>query len=355
MKVSAHIQHLATAVPPHAISQAATLDYLTNGLGLSTDSRRRMARVLEQSGIETRHSVLPDFTEPRAAQLFVPDAPLPDVQQRMAAYREHALPLALEAARRCISLSADAQVTHLVVVSCTGMYAPGLDIDLVKALGLSPTVQRTGIQFMGCYAALNGLRVAQALVEAQPQAQVLLLAIELCSLHVQPADQLDALAGNILFSDGAAAALITSYPAGLRLLHSASALVPDSETDMAWEIGPMGFHLRLSSYVPKLLGQGLPELINRLKDQWQPGPDVAYAVHPGGVKILEACQQALDTDAAALAPSYEVLRHYGNMSSPTVLFVLERWWQRLKPDQPVWAMAFGPGLTVESTLMQFVG
>jgi predicted naringenin-chalcone synthase len=243
-----------------------------------------------------------------------------------------------------------------VTVSCSGFHAPGFDISLVKQLPLSSQVARTHLGFMGCHGALNALRVAQAFLEADRSACVLLCALELCSLHHQYGWDADKVVSNALFADGAAA--VVAFPAestAARRYHfiaSGSKVIDDSEDAMSWRIGDHGFEMTLSPRVPDLICQHLKPWL----EDWLAGHELnpatigSWAVHPGGPRILSAVCEAVGLDQAVLEASQQVLADHGNMSSPTILFILDRM-SLTSGSTPCVALAFGPGLTVEAALL----
>ena len=360
---------IGTANPAHRIAQPQIADFMAQALEFGEADTRKLRALYRVSGIGTRYSVLPDYGRANGAYTFFPNTPglepFPTVGQRMAAYRREALPLALAAVQSSLAQVPDIEaesITHLVTVSCTGMYAPGLDIELVRALGLRPDVQRTCVNFMGCYAAVNALKLAHAFCQADAAARVLVVSVELCTLHFQKSREDDHLVSNALFGDGAAAALVqaTPLPGGgpslaLRGFHCG--LEPDGHDDMAWHINDFGFEMTLSSYVPRLIQRGigrltaglLAHLSVRLEDVR------TFAIHPGGRKILETIEQALGLTRHDNRHAYHVLREYGNMSSATVLFVLREVLAHATPADhgaPVLSFAFGPGLTMEAMLLE---
>lgn len=297
----------------------------------------------------------------------------PTTAERMAAYAAEAPPLALRASAQALVESglAPEAVTHLVTVSCTGFAAPGVDRALITGLGLRPTVERANVGFMGCHGALNGLRVANAFATANPAATVLVCAVELCSLHYSYGSEPDKLVANAIFADGAAAVVGAANPGcqsgggpqshprtGTRgspwsLAASGSCLIPDSAPDMNWAVGNHGFEMSLSRRVPGLIAKHLrPWLESWLGDNGLSLADVgSWAIHPGGPKILTAAQGSLGLPPEALAASWGVFAEYGNMSSPTVLFVLDRLRQQNAP-RPCVALGFGPGLVAEAALFE---
>jgi predicted naringenin-chalcone synthase len=276
----------------------------------------------------------------------------------MQRYERHAVELALKASQQAFTNSAcdmDA-ITHLVTVSCSGFQAPGVDVALIQELGLPATTQRTHIGFMGCHGALNGLRVAAAFVKSDPTSRILLCAVELCSLHFQYGWNPEKILANALFADGAAAMVGVPTAADsslgqLRLLASSSCLIPNSADAMSWRIGDHGFVMTLSREVPGLIEKYLCKWI----DSWLANFGLrrneigSWIVHPGGPKILDAVEAALQLPDQALEESRQVLAEHGNMSSPTVLFILDRMLRR-QTCRPFVAMGFGPGLTVEAAL-----
>jgi predicted naringenin-chalcone synthase len=366
MKVYLH--RIETLLPPYAASQASIARQLGTWSG-DPATARLIRHVFQKSGIETRHSVVPDFTLTEQAELFSLNATgeinEPSTQERNRCYSRHAGPMAVALARRLVdgrSGFAPNDVTHVITVSCTGFVNPGPDYRIVTELGLAPTVQRYNLGFMGCYAALPALRMAQQFCLAQPDAVVLVVCLELCSLHMQMKSTSDSILANALFSDGAAAALVSALPPAnndpaLALNHFDSALAVDGAQDMAWEIGDKGFNLVLSSYVPDVIAANLDRIVSNLLITHE--LDVAsvplWAIHPGGRAILDKVETALALEPWQLQASREVLRDCGNMSSVTILFVLERLLaEHSNESATLVAMAFGPGLTIESGLFEIV-
>lgn len=359
----AFIHSFGTAVPEHRYDQDFIRDTLSGWLGGAADRRvaRRVDRVFANAGIERRYSVLPDFARGTGPFLDGAEYSAPATSVRNAIYETEARRLAVRAAEDALSGEFDAaEVTHVVTVSCTGFVAPGPDVHLVRDLGLAPTVHRTHVGFMGCYGAFPGLRLAQAFCNADPTAVVLVVCVELCTLHLDPDTTLDSLLSTALFADGAAAAVVSaSRPAdgtGLALGPFATTLT-DHDEEMAWTIGDQGFRMRLSGAIPRIVRTEAAEALGRL---WRaaargPGEMAAWAVHPGGPAVLDAVADAACLPEEALGASRSVLRDFGNMSSATVLFVLDRLLLAGGPRQgSIAAVAFGPGLTIESAVLEFV-
>ncbi len=370
-----------TALPPHRASQAQALALAHELSPYTEDQRRVLAALYRRSGVKGRHTSLrlPDGAPLRAASPG--GAEPPGTAERVAAWLPAATRLACEAGRAALL---DAQVepdaiTHVVTVSCTGAAAPGIDAGLMRGLELPPGTERTHVGFMGCHGALNGLRVARGLAAADRGATVLLCAVELCSLHFHYGFDPEKVVANALFADGAAAVVGVGAERGAGRAASAggaggaggavgsrgappgrwslaatgSCLIPDSGDAMTWTIGDRGFVMTLSPGVPALIAEHLRPWL----DGWLAGlglrlRDVgSWAVHPGGPRILGAVEEALALDGRALAVSRDVLAEHGNMSSPTVLFIL----QRLAAEgaaRPCVALGFGPGLVVEAALLR---
>ena len=367
--MSVYIHHIETLVPEHGYRQevlsAQMENWLTDPVG------KRIARQLfRRAGIERRYSVLPDFTpDAERAELFRvgPDGHRvdPSTQERNRVFIRRANELSVEVARRTLQNAGGfraADITHVITVSCTGFYNPGPDYRIVTELGLSPSTERYHVGFMGCYAAFPALRMAQQFCQAQPDAVVLVVCLELCSLHLHVQPDHDTLLANAIFSDGVAAAIVSARaPSGRRpalaLRQFFSALAPEGRGDMAWEIGNSGFNIVLSSYVPDIIAANIPGIIEDLfaGSDWLPDEVDRWAVHPGGKAILDKLETALALRPEQLAASRATLRDCGNMSSATVLFVLKNLLAANSADlQRICAMAFGPGLTVETGLLELV-
>lgn len=363
------ILSLGTAVPTTSVSAPEALA-VARALCGSHERAAWLPAIYEGAGITTRHfsferelveDVLAGSTT--SGSVFLPTGDPadhgPSTAERMAHYARHAAPLALRAAGLALERSGQpaAAITHLVTVSCTGFGAPGVDVALIRDLALAPTTQRTHLGFMGCHAALNGLRVARAFVEADPAACVLLCAVELCSLHYHYGWDPQKVVANSLFADGAAALVCVNAAAGpiraWQATASGSCLIPDSEDAMTWSIGDHGFAMTLSKQVPALIGRHLrPWLVRWLEEQGLGLGDVgSWAVHPGGPRILTAVEAALGLDPLATDASRQTLAENGNMSSPTLLFILERL-ARDEAPRPCVALGFGPGLHVEAALLR---
>lgn len=377
---------LGTAVPPHSAAQAdvgAFMARVVEAAGADGDGgpprrARLIRRLYAESGVARRHSVLADYTrtDPATFDFFPPNwalEPFPTTAARMAVYRDASVDLAAAAAGDALAEAgvAPGEVSHLVVSTCTGFFAPGPDIALLRRLGLAPTVARTVIGFMGCNAGFNGLRAADDIVRARPEAVVLQVCVELCSLHFQRDAAAETLIANCLFADGASAAVWAAEagrPGGLAsVVGTRSAVHHDSADQMGWRIGDHGFVMTLSDRVPETLATAIGPFVDALRDDGgTPDGGVAgWAIHPGGRRIVERLGRALALGDAELASAYGVLRDHGNMSSATLLFVLRRELDRLwaasrpgdaatgpAPAGDVVALGFGPGLSLEGAVLR---
>ncbi len=364
--MKSHITAIGTAVPPYKITQLQIADFMATALELNEIEQKRLKALYRATGIQSRYTVLEDYSrQPGEYEFYgngVAMEPFPVISQRMELYRRHASQLCIQAIEQCLQAQTAVtrqQITHLITVSCTGMYAPGIDIEIIEEMGLPTHIQRTAINFMGCYAAFPALKAADHICRANPDAVVLVVCVELCSLHFQKHPTDDHLLANALFADGAAAVLVQPHPteASLQIETFYGDLIPVGKKDMAWHISDFGFEMTLSAYVPDLIEQGIGTLTQQLFKNLPVGlSDISlFAIHPGGKRILEVIEKQLALPPNANRYAYEVLRDYGNMSSPTVLFVLQELKKNLQPSDNgsyILSFAFGPGLTLESMLLK---
>lgn len=376
--MTVYVQALETAVPPTKLIQSEARDVFAAQPGLTRLGSRLVSTCFDSAAIDTRYTAVDELTTNQRAdnpQFFDAATGLllnPSTKVRNDIFGREATKLFVQAARTAVDACTDLNlldITHLVTVSCTGFFNPGPDYKIVRELGLDPAVQRYHLGFMGCYAAFPALRAAKHFCEADPNAVVLVVCAELCSLHVRTSNDPDTIMGSALFSDGAAAAVITARPgtresALLQLDHFETVLTPVGEDSMAWNIGDHGFEMILGNYVPHIIDDHIVGALRPLlarDPELQPLPYAAiphWAIHPGGRSILDKVQSRLDLTDAQLVPARETLRNYGNMSSATVLFVLKHILAQppatdtaqQEAGERICSMAFGPGLTVETGL-----
>ncbi|MDT0157560.1 type III polyketide synthase [Microbacterium sp. ARD32] len=378
MSPTVQLRSLQTIVPDVPLDQETVRDVFAGQPGLSRLTQRLVTASFNGSGIETRHTVLdelaldaqasdPLFYDRSSGELLAPGT-----KARNEIYIREADRLFVEVARRALQADPDltaADVTHVVTVSCTGFHAPGPDFEIVRALGMPDSVERYHLGFMGCYAAMPALRAARQFCLADPDAVVLVVSVELCTLHLRSAEDPDMIIASSLFSDGAAAGLVTarSFDSGapaFLLDRFRTAIASQGEKDMAWTIGDSGFEMVLSTAVPQIIGESIrtalrplwdddDELAAAFEDDRIGDPVAHWAIHPGGRSILDRVQERLHLSDEQLHPAREILREYGNMSSATVLFVLRHILDsaETRAGDRVAAMAFGPGLTAESAML----
>ncbi|WP_104091454.1 type III polyketide synthase [Arthrobacter sp. GMC3] len=366
------LRSLETAVPPTILVQTQARDVFAAQPGLTRLGQRLVRTCFDSAAIDTRHTAVAEMSVD-----FHSDDPVfydggtglllsPSTKVRNELFTVESTKLFIEAASKavaaCTGITAD-DVTHVITVSCTGFFNPGPDYKIVRALGLQPSVQRYHLGFMGCYAAFPALRAAKSFCEADPSAVVLVVTAELCSLHVRTSNNPDTIMGSSLFADGAAAAVVTARDLPTTgpvvvLDEFETVLTPVGEDSMAWNIGDEGFEMVLDSYVPHIIDDHIvgalePLLAHNPALAGAPYRDIKHwAIHPGGRSILDKVEAKLELTQEQLVPARETLRNYGNMSSATVMFVLKHIMDLPSSEarEPICAMAFGPGLTVETGL-----
>lgn len=366
-----YITKIATAVPEYGYDQNALMQFYSNTT--DDESAKRKIKILAlKSGISTRYSVLKDYGLALTDFTFFPQnkalSPTPTLSERMTVFREEALKLSLKAIHNLPNFDSEKNsITHIITVTCTGLFAPGLDIELIHALSLPPSTHRSSVNFLGCNAAIIALKQADAICNSQANAKVLVVCTELCTLHFQTTYTDDYLLSNLLFADGSAAVIVSSAASEDPLPTDSgqvrikaeitgfdSFCIPDSHNEMAWQLSETGFIMNLTSYVADLIKANIKQMLDKIGvnkadiDHW--------AVHPGGKKIVENFTTAMGLLPENLTESYKILNDYGNMSSPTVLFVLKQILDNREPNQPnkkVFAAAFGPGLTVETMQLNY--
>jgi predicted naringenin-chalcone synthase len=351
---------IGTALPSFRHEQDSIREFMDAAYALNETDSRKLRFLYRQSGIKYRYSVIPDYSRESKDWKFYPHSenlePFPTLEQRMAWYERYAAHLSIEAIRSCIHEKVkESEITHLISISCTGMSAPGLDLQVMELMDVPKNIYRTSVNFMGCYAAIHGMKIADSICKTESHAKVLVFCTELCTLHFQREATEDNIASSLLFGDGAAAILVTSDDdphKGVYLDGFYSEVVPKGKKDMSWELSSSGFLMKLSGYVPELIQEDIDSLIhNSLNTVNLKKEDITHwCIHPGGKRILEAISKSMNLVKESLAESYEVLSDYGNMSSPTILFVLKQMWPDLmhQKKSKIMGTAFGPGLTMET-------
>ena len=339
------------------------LKFMQNVYAAEESDKRKIGYLYQHSGIGHRYSVIPDYSRPASDWKFYPQSenlePVPSLEQRMDVYNKQAPLLSVNAIRNCLGhINEKPEVTHLITVSCTGMSAPGLDLQVAELLDLKNNIFRTSINFMGCYAAIHALKIADAICSSDIKAHVLIVCTELCTLHFQREPTMDNIASSLLFGDGSAAALIVPnhHPShGLQFDGFYSEIIPKGKRDMAWELSSTGFLMTLSGYIPDLIKEDFNSIVQRsLSENSCDIKDISHwCIHPGGKRILETIGKCLSFTNNELKTSYEILNEFGNLSSATILFVLNNMMKHKKEIKKLYGAAFGPGLTVETFLAHY--
>jgi predicted naringenin-chalcone synthase len=345
---TAYINRIATAVPPHDVHTT----FLHIAASMLNGHQAVFQRMVKKAGIDHRYSFLAPAADLEGEAIdrdqFYVRGKFPSTGNRMRYFEAHAPELATAAIER-LSLGSDRErITHVLITCCTGLSAPGLDLEIIERCGLATSVERTTIGFMGCYAAINALKLARHIVRSEPLAKVLVVNLELCTLHLQETPDLEKLLSFLLWGDGCAASLVSAEPAGLMIEDFRAVIVPDSRELITWHVRDHGFDMVLSGQVPATIQDGLKLYIHEILGQTPVRAIDLWAVHPGGRTVLDAVERALDLPPQALAVSREILRQFGNMSSATVMFVISALLGSAEKGASGLAMSFGPGLVAET-------
>jgi predicted naringenin-chalcone synthase len=360
-KTLSKIISIATGVPAYKHTQQELFAFADKIYSKQDTDSRKLKFLYNHSGIDTRYSVLPDFNVANKERVFFSAQedlqPVPSITKRMDVYNNNAASLSIKTINECIAGKINAnEITHLITVSCTGMSAPGLDLQIMEQMQLPKNTIRTSVNFMGCYAAIHAMKIADSFCNNDKSAKVIIVCTEFCTLHFQTDATIDNLTSSLLFADGCAALLMQHNDAGKGLLleNFYSDVNFTGKDDMSWSLSTTGFLMTLSGYVPDLIKADFENLVTRALQQTNRKIEnvTNWAIHPGGKKILDTIQQQMKLNEDALEHSYDVLKNYGNMSSPTVLFVLQKIMnsiiQNNKENAVVLGAAFGPGLTMET-------
>jgi predicted naringenin-chalcone synthase len=361
-----YIHNIETSLPDYSYEQDELRDKMKELAGENEKDRRLIHYIYSKSGIETRHSVLNDFRSESDNSLFFNGrGPMPGTEDRNNVYIREGRKLFEKTGEKLLRNSPfePQDITHLITVSCTGFYAPGPDFDIIRHLGLHSSIERYHLGFMGCYAAIPALKMAKQICEADENANVMVISAELCTLHFQGNNELDSILSSSVFADGAAGAIVSSRKpgsGGFRIDGFASSILEKGMNDMAWTIGNTGFHMVLSNHIPELLGDGIQNFISKaLQNYGLRRENISrWAVHPGGRAILDKVVSEANLPEDSLKASRSVLANFGNMSSATILFVLKEILNSSVNQEETGktlAMAFGPGLTLESALLHLAG
>jgi alpha-pyrone synthase len=356
---TAYINRIVTGVPTHDVHEIF-LGYARSLLGGNGNANNeRFERMSRMAAIEHRYSCIDPFggfygnIDPLAG--FYGNGRSPTTAERMRAFDAHAPDLAVSTVERLNLGSASDSITHVLITCCTGFSAPGLDFHLIDRCGLPSSVERVMIGFMGCHAAINALKLARHIVRSEPDSRVLVLNLELCTLHLREPNDLEEMLGFLLFADGCAAALVTAEPQGLAMDGFRAVLVPKTKEMITWHIRDCGFEMMLSPRIPGAIRRALATGADDILSGRPPSEIDLWAIHPGGTSVIDAVQRAFDIEPDALSASRDVLRSYGNMSSATVMFVLDAIMRASQTESAGCAMSFGPGMVAETMMFRSLG
>ena len=353
---------IGTAVPQHRTTQDNILDFMHAAYHDEVVSRK-LNVLFTNSGIEKRYSALPDFDKNRNQYVFFNGVPSKaTIDNKMDVFKEEAISLALSAIHNAfekINTTPDTfKITHLITVSCTGLYSPGLDAVLMKELNLSPDIFHTSVNFIGCNAAFHALKIADLILKSDEHAHVLVVCVELCTLHFQPKNDHDNLLSNTIFGDGAAAVILTSEKQatanqykGISVKGFYSLLLDEGKELMGWNITACNFEMTLNAAIPDFINRNLKTILQQALNYYSllEKSISTWAIHPGGKRILDTIQKNLQLKEEQIQASYKVLKEFGNMSSPTNLFVLNELMETTEAPT-IFSMGFGPGLSIETAV-----
>jgi len=360
-----YLHKIATVVPETYYPQETALEIMKGLIAETDDMKKFLDKIYRGSAIDKRHTVIDDYGKDPSEYRFYPKSrdlkPEPTPKMRNDVFIREAGRLSLEAVKKLLEklpLLDKQRITHMITVSCTGFSAPGFDLHIAKQLRLNPGIKRFHIGFMGCYAAFPAMNLAQSICRADPAAKVLLVNAELCSIHFQQSRELEIIIANMLFADGLSAALISpdheDSGGNKIILHKFfTRYLGETEDKMAWSIGDTAFDMKLSAYIPQILDENIQPVMA----DFYLGAGVRreeinlWAIHPGGRAILDKLGKTLGLRREDISEAYEVLRDYGNMSSATIMFLLEKIMGNERFGR-MFSAAFGPGLTVETAYME---
>ncbi len=351
---------IGTALPGYCFKQEEILEFMKQAYDNATDNRK-LSVLFRQSGIQKRYSVLPDFGLIKNHDFFHENASPPDIETRMDFYKNESVNLAIDSIHNTL-IPVDVntgEITHLITVTCTGLHAPGLSAEIIEKLGLREDIPHSAVNFLGCNAAFYALKTASLIAYQNPEAKILIVSVELCTLHFRPKNNTDNLLSNTIFGDGAASVLVTSDSngrKGLMMQDFYSLLLFNGKNLMGWNVNPLSFEMVLNAGVPAFIGDEIHNIIDKASIYYQTDRNEihGWAIHPGGKKILDEIRKKMNFTYDELAYSYQTLNNFGNMSSPTILFVLKKYLEApVKQGEKILCIGFGPGLSIETTLFHY--
>lgn len=355
-----YILNISTAVPEFQIKGDELMDFYSRAFAHEAGNRfiEKLNFLNKRTEINTRYSCISDY-KGNVYELFTDGNFKQPVEKRMELYKKKIMPLAADAIDRVFTETSvkPEDITHLITVSCTGIFAPGLEFMIAEQYGLQH-VEKSGINFLGCYAALKAIKQAHYIAQANPEACILIVSAELCSLHFYPSEVDEDIIANLLFADGAAAIIICGNQhklvegrVVLQIDDIGTGFIPNTTGLMTWDISSSAFRMHLSSKVVNAIKENIRDVVNSFMGNTITGTEF-WAIHPGGVRIIEAVKEGLHLDENNVADSINIMRQYGNMSSPTILFILKNIFHKIKKtkyqtSKKIFSCAFGPGLNIE--------
>jgi alpha-pyrone synthase len=354
----AYLIDISTAVPEYEVSKEELVKFYTTSLKSAGTSsvNQKIAFLNERTTIQKRYSCIPDF-KMLDFELFVDQNFTQSVEQRTEIYKQEIIPLAIQTIDKLLAKTniKPKEITHLITVSCTGIFAPGLEFLIAEYYGIQKA-ERLALNFLGCYAALKALKQAKYIADANSDSCILIVCAELCSLHFEPSCTNEAILANLLFADGAAATLVcgssskyANSKGALKIDEIGASYINNSLDLMTWNISSQAFKMYLHKNIVSSIKDNICSAVADFIEGTRPD---YWAIHPGGVSIVQAVKYSLDLSDKEVEDSLNTLKDYGNMSSPTILFVLKRIIDKLKTNEhsdtkKIFSCAFGPGLSIE--------
>lgn len=353
----ASIAAIGTALAKYEVSIPEIFTFMQAYCGWNDTEKHTYKMLYDRSGIEKKYSVLPDFNFETKQKTIFNAGNIVSTQQRLEIFKTEALAMALQCVYNGLGKTYNySKITHIITVSCTGFWAPGLDIILMQSLGIAKDTERTSVNFMGCYASIHALKMAKYICNSQNKAQVLIVSVELCTLHLQRKNTMDNVAANLLFGDGAACVLVNNDGNFINIKEFYSEIDHSAANLMQWDIAQEGFEMILGKEIPNAIEKNAASLVANalLKNKLSKNDIKTYAIHPGGRKIVDIFQHKLQISEISLQSSYRILKNYGNMSSATILYVLKDILEnKIEAKAPIFVAAFGPGLCMETVVLDY--
>ncbi len=354
-----YILAIGKAIPPYHLSQEEIANRLIEVSQLTDEEAWLLKKIYTNSSVSRRYSVLPDIVHPKSSLFSESSIATVGMTERNALYKREAPLLAERAALETIKnwQGKLKDITHIISVSCTGAITPGVEFILSRKLGLKDDVSLLGVNFMGCYGAFKGLKVASKIAKESPKNRVLIVCTELCTLHFKTLNDIETLVIQSLFADGSAGVIVGTEPREnentvFEIVDEKSSIIEGTEEDMTWDASSLGFDMTLSARVPKLINENIEQFVRNFLGFSYKSKKYNWAIHPGGKAIVEAVEEGLKLDKSQTTSSWNVLKSYGNLSSATFLYVLEDIYRNSSSNERIVGLGFGPGLCIEALLLK---